>query len=154
MLTFCIFQRSVPSFLQSSSFISSSMQLKILSVKIKPKRVQRSWICSFFKAMLLELKPALLRDTISSHLLPCHLLVGMLETRSLTGRDCSPISHYSICFRIYKQSLVRKKYFTAISVVDALLILVYLYFGFFHSLFLVFDGTINPTEEIIKRVAT
>lgn len=47
-----------------------------------------------------------------------------------------------------------EKYFTAISVIDVLLIAVYSYFGFFHSLFLVFDGTKNPTEEIIKRIAT
>lgn len=47
-----------------------------------------------------------------------------------------------------------EKYFTAISEVDVLLILVCLYFGFFHSFFLVFDGTRNPTEEIIKKVTT
>lgn len=47
-----------------------------------------------------------------------------------------------------------EKYFTAISEVDVLVISLYLHFGFFHCLFLVFDGTRNYTEEIIKRVAT
>lgn len=104
MLTFCIFQRSTAS---SSKFISDLILYVVQDLSIKIKLNKEVRFTHPLKLYYCHQKTVLLRGTNISHLLTCHLLIFIYETRFLTWKNCL-ISQYSICYRTYLQRWVRK----------------------------------------------
>lgn len=138
MLTFCIFQRSTAS---SSKFISDLILYVVQDLSIKIKLNKEVRFTHPLKLYYCHQKTVLLRGTNISHLLTCHLLIFIYETRFLTWKNCL-ISQYSICYRIYLQRWVRKNFSSNICTRNTSHFSIFVFF--FHFLFLVLHSTMKP----------